>query len=136
MSRTLEYFVGVPSKAATSGREKNKFGSASKRPVNIVDGIISRSKEWRPCSLSPSFSAADANPQISQVTDARDLGVPLDTTFTSSVQRGCEYSKATAFHGPEILQRTIQNSIYLAVLCSSAANHCYNGNSLDSRVIS
>ncbi len=29
VARTLEYLVGVSSKAATSGREKNKFGSLS-----------------------------------------------------------------------------------------------------------
>ncbi len=31
------------------------------------------------------FSAAGANHQIPQVTDVRDLGVPLDTAFTPSV---------------------------------------------------
>ncbi len=35
-------------------------------------------------SLSPSFSAADTDNQIPQVTDVRDLGVPLDTTSTAS----------------------------------------------------
>ncbi len=35
--------------------------------------------------LSPSFSAADTDHRIPQVTDVRDLGVPLDTTFTASV---------------------------------------------------
>ncbi len=34
--------------------------------------------------LSPSFSAADTDHRIPQVTDVRDLGVPLDTTFTAS----------------------------------------------------
>ncbi len=35
--------------------------------------------------LSPSFSAPDTNHQIPQVNDVRDLWVPLDTMFTSSV---------------------------------------------------
>ncbi len=40
VARTLENLDGVPSKAATSGREKNKFGSISKRPVNILKAVI------------------------------------------------------------------------------------------------
>ncbi len=32
----------------------------------------------------PTFSAADTDHRIPQVTDVRDLGVPLDTTFTAS----------------------------------------------------
>ncbi len=60
--------------------------------------------------LSTSFSAADTDHRIPQVIGARDLGVPLDTTFTTSVHcREAEYSKAIAFHGPKILLRTIQN---------------------------
>ncbi len=34
--------------------------------------------------LSPSFSAADTDHRIPQFTDVRDLGVPLDTTFSAS----------------------------------------------------
>ncbi len=34
--------------------------------------------------LSPSFSTADTDHRIPQVTDVRDLGVPLNTTFTTS----------------------------------------------------
>ncbi len=34
--------------------------------------------------LSPSFSAADTDHRIPQFIDVRDLGVPLDTTFTAS----------------------------------------------------
>ncbi len=34
--------------------------------------------------ISPSFSAEDTDHRIPQVTDVRDLGVPLDTTFTAS----------------------------------------------------
>ncbi len=34
--------------------------------------------------LSPSFSAADTDRRIPQVTDVRDLGVPFGTTFTAS----------------------------------------------------
>ncbi len=34
--------------------------------------------------LSASFSAVDTDHRIPQVTDVRDLGVPLDTTFTAS----------------------------------------------------
>ncbi len=37
-----------------------------------------------PPTLSPSFSAADNGHRIPQVTDVRDLRVPLDTTFTAS----------------------------------------------------
>ncbi len=33
--------------------------------------------------LSPSFSSADTDHRIPQVTDVRDLGVPLGTTFTA-----------------------------------------------------
>ncbi len=38
---------------------------------------------WVP-PLYPSFSAADTDHQVSQVTDVRDLELPLDTTFTGS----------------------------------------------------
>ncbi len=34
--------------------------------------------------LSPSFFAADTDHRIPQVTDVRDLGVPLDMTFTAA----------------------------------------------------
>ncbi len=34
--------------------------------------------------LSPFFPAADTDHRIPHVTDVRDLGVPLDTTFTAS----------------------------------------------------
>ncbi len=37
-----------------------------------------------PPPLSPSFSAADTDHLIPQVTDVRGLVVPLDTTFTAS----------------------------------------------------
>ncbi len=41
---------------------------------------------WEPLPpLSPSFSATVANHKIPTVTYVRDLGVPLDTIFTSSV---------------------------------------------------
>ncbi len=44
--------------------------------------------------LSPSFSAADTDHRIPQVTDVRDLGVPLDTTFTASAH--CREAANTA----------------------------------------
>ncbi len=44
--------------------------------------------------LSPSFSAADADHRIPQATDVRDLGVPLDTTFTASAH--CREAANTA----------------------------------------
>ncbi len=37
-----------------------------------------------PAKPPSTFSAADTDHQIPQVTDVRDLGVPLDTTFTAS----------------------------------------------------
>ncbi len=39
----------------------------------------------------------------------------------SPLQRGCEYSKVIAVHGPNILLWTIQNSVYPNLLCLSAA---------------
>ncbi len=36
--------------------------------------------------ISPSFSAADTDHRIREVTDVRDLGVPLDTAFIGSPQ--------------------------------------------------
>ncbi len=75
--------------------------------------------------LSPSFSSADTAPQIPQVTDVRDLEVPLDTTFTASSQ--CEYSKAITVHGPKLLLVTIQKNVYFALQCLSAAtSRVYN----------
>ncbi len=44
MARTLEYLVGVPSSATSSGREENKFRSTSVRPVNIFNAKISQSE--------------------------------------------------------------------------------------------
>ncbi len=44
MARTLEYLVGVPSRATSSGREENKFNSTSVRPVNIFNAEISQSE--------------------------------------------------------------------------------------------
>ncbi len=44
--------------------------------------------------LCPSFSAADTDHRIPQVTDIRDLGVPLGTTFTASVH--CREAANTA----------------------------------------
>ncbi len=41
VARALEYLVGVPSKAASSGRKtKNKFGSISKRLLNILKAVM------------------------------------------------------------------------------------------------
>ncbi len=45
-----------------------------------------------------------------------------DLRRVSPLPKGCQYSKAIAFHGPNILLRTIQNSAYPAVLCLSAAS--------------
>ncbi len=44
--------------------------------------------------LSPSFSAADTDHRIPQVTDVRDLGVPLDITFPASAH--CKEAANTA----------------------------------------
>ncbi len=75
----------------------------------VVSILILRKWEWdrsinsSTCScltignlppLSPSFSAADANHLISNVTGASGLGVPLETTFTSSVH--CREAANTA----------------------------------------
>ncbi len=51
-------------------------------------------------------------------------------TFTASAHcRGREYGKAIVILGPKILLRTIQNSVYPAVLCHSAATpRVCNGN--------
>ncbi len=38
-----------------------------------------------------------------------------------ALQRSCDYSKASVFHGPKIVLRTIQNSVHPSVLCHSAA---------------
>ncbi len=45
--------VGVPSKVASSGREKkNKLGSTSKRHVNILNAVIRSARIHSLCSLS------------------------------------------------------------------------------------
>ncbi len=44
--------------------------------------------------LSPSFSVADTDHRIPQVPDVRDLGVPLDMTFTTSAH--CKEAANTA----------------------------------------
>ncbi len=46
---------------------------------------------WEPPSLAPSFS----DHQIAQVTDVQNLGVPLDTTFTTSAH--CKEAANTAW---------------------------------------
>ncbi len=67
--------------------------------------------------LSPSFSAAGTDHRIPQVTDDRDLGVPLDTTFTASAH--C--IEAFAVLGPKILLWTIKDSVYSTLQCLSGA---------------
>ncbi len=53
----------------------------------------------------------------------RPRGSPWhDLHWFSPLQRSCEYSKAFAVHGPKILLWTIQNSVYPALLCLSAAS--------------
>ncbi len=62
----------------------------------------------------PFFSIAEANHQIPKVTGVQDLGVPLDRTFTSSVH--CR--KAIVLHVPQIILRTIQNSVLSPLYCA------------------
>ncbi len=61
--------------------------------LGVKTGLIAKTKMCNKCAcltvgnlppLSPSFSAADTDHRILQVTVVRDLGVPLDTTFRAS----------------------------------------------------
>ncbi len=63
--------------------------------------------------------AADANHQIPQVTDVRDLGVPLDTTFTLSVR--CREAANAARQLPFTIRRSfmdISKAAFIPVYCA------------------
>ncbi len=49
VARTLKYIEGVSSKAASSGRKEKKFGSISKRPLNILKAVMRSSRGRRRC---------------------------------------------------------------------------------------
>ncbi len=61
------------------GRLKNSICSYSN-----PHGLIGRELQLVILAYSSSFSAADSDHRIPQVTNVLDLGVPLDTTFTAS----------------------------------------------------
>ncbi len=64
--------------------------------------------------LLPSFSATDANHKIPTVTYPRDLGVPRDTTFTSSVR--CRQAANTARRSSSELSKTAFIHLYFNVV--------------------
>ncbi len=70
-------------------------------------------------NLPPFFSIAEANHQIPKVTGVRDLGVPLDRTFTSALH--CR--KAIVLHVPQIILRTIQNSVLFPLYCAKVRSY-------------
>ncbi len=74
--------------------------------------------------LSPSFSTADTDHRIPQVTDVRDLGVPLDTTFTASAH--CIEAANTARRLLFLVRRSfceLSKTVFTQLYCALVRPH-------------
>ncbi len=78
--------------------------------------------------LSPPFSVADTDHRIPQVTDVRDLGVCLDTTFTASAH--CIEAANTARRSLFLVRRSfceLSKTAFTLLYCALVRPHLDGG---------